>query len=750
MTSGRCSVVVLLVVMGCCLIVDRAVAAAEPPADVVTFNRDVAPVIFAHCSGCHHPGEAAPFSLLTYEDVCRRAKQVVEVTHLGFMPPWLPKAGAVEFVGERRLSDRERQMLARWLNAGTPRGEPKDLPPAPTFVEGWQTGTPDLVLESPEYRLAAQDKDVFRNFVVPVPLVEPRWVQSIELRPTNPRVTHHARLGVDSSNESVRRDAQDPEPGYAGMAWAQDPDGQLVIWAPGVVASAGTPGIAWRLFPRSVLVLHTHMQPSGKPEAVKFRIGIHFAKEPPTQRPLMMRVGSCDIDIPAGVKHHVVTDSYTLPVDVDVAAIFPHAHSLCTALRVSAELPTGATQPLITIEHFDENWHDAYRYRNPVRLPRGTRLVSTFAYDNTDENVRNRNHPARRVVYGSNVTDEMADVYLTVTPVRPDQRAALAEDYRRYALRSEITGHKKSLELYLDNPWSLEGLATCYVGTGEFARAISTLQQRLQTGPAEVYPVVGLGMARLSSGDTTSAETELRRGIAMDAEYPLAWFGLAKTLLAQQKSEPAEQAFRRTIELAPGLSDARLGLAELLVQRRRLDEAERECVAALDNSPDPAAVHLKLGEISAKRKNYDQALEHFTRAREAAPYTHPPKVLLAVSCTSDGDTERGVSLLRQSRTEEPSYPVTPLLLGQLAARQQQWPAAREQFAAAAALPIPDNWPESHRRRFLVLLHSERFRLAQQLQDLPLAKDSLAKWIEAEPENQKLRQMYEAVRAEEGR
>src|SRR5213075_428827 len=115
------------------------------------------------------------------------------------------------------------------------------------------------------------------------------------LRPDNPRVTHHARLGVDSSNESIRRDAEDEEPGYAGMAWGQDPDGQLVIWAPGMVADPGAADIAWRLYPRTSLVLHTHMQPSGKPEVVTFRIGIRFASEAPKAHPVMMRIGSGEI-----------------------------------------------------------------------------------------------------------------------------------------------------------------------------------------------------------------------------------------------------------------------------------------------------------------------------------------------------------------------------------------------------------------------------------------------------------------------
>ncbi|HEY1381936.1 MAG TPA: hypothetical protein VGF55_34375, partial [Gemmataceae bacterium] len=361
-------------------------ASGRDDAGPVTFARHVAPIVFARCAPCHHPGEAAPFSLLTYDDVRRRARQIADVTQKRFMPPWMPRAGCGDFVGERRLTDRELAVLKEWAAAGAPPGDESEMPAAPEFADGWQAGTPDLVLETPAYTLSSRDRDVFRNFVVPIHLDGPRWVRSIELRPNNPRVTHHARLGVDASDESIRRDAEDDEPGYAGMAWGQDPDGQLVMWAPGVVADRGTPGVAWRLYPQTCLVLHTHMQPSGKPEVVQFRVGIHFADAPPEQHPALLRIGTCDIDIPAGARHHTVTDRYVLPIDVDVYTIFPHAHSLCRQLQVVAERPDGSREPLIAIDQFDENWHDSYRYRHPVRLPRGTRLVSTFTYDNTDDN----------------------------------------------------------------------------------------------------------------------------------------------------------------------------------------------------------------------------------------------------------------------------------------------------------------------------------------------------------------------------
>ena len=335
--------------------------------------RDVAPIVFAKCAPCHHPGEAAPFSLLTYDDVRHRASQIVDVTQRRFMPPWLPNASCDQFVGERRLTDRELATLKQWVDAGSPSGDKSQTPAVPEFADGWQTGTPDLVLETPAYTLSSQDRDVFRNFVVPVHLESPRWVQSIELRPCNPRVTHHARLGVDSSNESTRRDAEDNQPGYPGMAWGQDPDGQLVDLGARHGCQSRNAGSRLADVSPPSLVLHTHMQPSGKPEIVQFRVGIHFAKHA-DQHPAMLRVGTCDIDIPAGEHRHTVKDQYVLPVDVDVQTIFPHAHSLCQSLRVVAEPPDGLQVQLIAIDHFDENWHDLYRYRQPVRLPRGTRI----------------------------------------------------------------------------------------------------------------------------------------------------------------------------------------------------------------------------------------------------------------------------------------------------------------------------------------------------------------------------------------
>ena len=148
-------------------------APSTPAVKEVTFNRDVAPILFANCSSCHHPGDAAPFSLLTYDDARKRHKQIVDVTRRRFMPPWQPAPGHGEFAGARRLTDEQIQTLADWAKAGAPRGELGDLPAEPKFVDGWQLGKPDLILETPEYELMAHGGDQFRNFVIPIDIETP-------------------------------------------------------------------------------------------------------------------------------------------------------------------------------------------------------------------------------------------------------------------------------------------------------------------------------------------------------------------------------------------------------------------------------------------------------------------------------------------------------------------------------------------------------------------------------------------------
>ncbi len=718
----------------------NAQVAPSGSADSVTFCRDIAPILYTRCANCHRPGETAPFSLLTYRNAKARAAQIRDVTHRRFMPPWLPDGGDYIFQGERRLSEAEIELLGKWVAAGTPEGDARDLPPQPKFTSGWQLGTPDLVVESPAFELSADGPDRFRNFVLTVPLKQTRWIRAVELRPENPRVTHHARLGIDTTRESERRDAADPQPGYEGMAWGQDPKGQLITWTPGMLPDFGTAGAAWKLSPETKLVLHTHMQTSGKPEVVRFRVGLHYADSAPSVYPFILRIGSRDIDIPAGANRYEANDEYTLPIDVDVRSIFPHAHKLCQEIKVTAKLPDGTTHSLIAIRHFDEKWHDKYRFAEPLRLPQGTRLATHFTYDNSAANVRNPHDPPQRVVYGSNASDEMSDVYLQVTPVYPDQYAVLEEHQQHAEVRSKIVGYGKTLELYPTDIWSLEGLASCYVADHRPNEAVKLLKDRTQIAQDSTQATIILGMASLVSGDAKSAAECMRQVIHADDQLPLAWLGLGQALVAIEDYDAAEKAFGRALAIAPRLTVARLDFVDLLVRRQRLDEAAAAAKTAVELAPDEHLPLLKQANIYARQKNYEASLASFAAARKLAPFVYSPQCSLAIACYEYGDEQAANRLLSEAVRLDATDPVPRFFLGQIARRNAAWPEARQYLQRALDLPVPRTWPASHVHQFLKLVYTEQLLLAQQLQDAELARQVLTAWAKFEPDNAAVRKL----------
>lgn len=229
------------VISGVLLSVASAVPVAQAP---VTFTRDVAPLLYAHCAECHRPNGAAPFSLLTYADARLRARLMTVVTERRIMPPWQPLREGPPLKGARHLDERALRVLRQWVADGTPEGNPSDLPAAPPEAPEWQLGTPDLIVSMPEpFDLPGGGADSFRNFVLPVKVAGTRYVQAIEFRPGNPRAVHHARVMVDDSGTSRRLDAGEPGPGYGGMdtPGARFPDGFCLGWAGASAPSARPP-----------------------------------------------------------------------------------------------------------------------------------------------------------------------------------------------------------------------------------------------------------------------------------------------------------------------------------------------------------------------------------------------------------------------------------------------------------------------------------------------------------------------------
>jgi len=534
-------------------------AVAEPAASTVTFNKDVAPILFSQCATCHRPGGSAGSTLLTFDDARRRARQIAAVTASRTMPPWKPEPGFGEFAGNRRLTDRQIETFQRWVDGGLVEGARADLPRQPEWPSGWDLGTPDLVLTMPEYTLRAGGPDMFRNFVIHVPTGVSRFVRAWQFRPGN-RVVHHATMQIDTDGTSRRYDDQDAESGYEGLIApsARAPDGFFLDWAPGHQAAVAVPNTAWPLPKDSDLVMMLHLRPSGKVERVQASIGLYFSDSPPAQLPVMLRLTRQNLDIPAGQSAYRVTDSFTLPIDVDVYTVQPHAHYLAHEMRGIARLPDGTIRPLILIKQWDFDWQDVYHYAAPVFLPAGSTLSIDYTYDNSSANPRNPHAPPVRVTYGQQTSDEMAELWFQVVPRDPQQRAALTRSLYAKVLPEEINGRQMMLAKDPGNVALHDDLALMYVETGRMASAIEEFKASLKLRPDLAAARFNVGAALLAAGDRRGARPYFEQTLAADPNHAVAHSNLGALLQADGDLSGAMSHYRRALDLAPADAEIQL------------------------------------------------------------------------------------------------------------------------------------------------------------------------------------------------
>ncbi|HWB87288.1 MAG TPA: hypothetical protein VG675_24310 [Bryobacteraceae bacterium] len=412
-----------------------ACLAGAAPSAVPTFNHDIAPILYENCAACHRPGQVAPFALLTYQDAAKRAALIAAVTAKRYMPPWKAEPGYGNFKDERRLTEGQIALIQQWAQHGAPEGRAADKPAPPQFASGWQAGKPDAVYTATEpFSIPADGPDLYRCFVVPLNLTTDRYVKTVEFHPGDPRVVHHALFYLDTSGEARKLDDAAPGPGYPCFGGPQiAPSGSLGGWAPGANPAPVPEGAAHFVPKDADLVMQIHYHPSGKPETDQSSMGLMFT-EKPTKGLAGMELGTYLINIPAGDANHVVTDWILVPEDAELTGITPHAHLLCTDMKVNARLPGGKMEPLIWIKDWDFNWQGQYRYAEPVKLPKGTRVEMRFVYDNSAANVHNPSNPPRRVSFGEQTTDEMALVFLQLVLPHPGDVPA----FRRAVILSRL------------------------------------------------------------------------------------------------------------------------------------------------------------------------------------------------------------------------------------------------------------------------------------------------------------------------
>ena len=551
--SGFASVALLLAVP----------AFAQTP----TYSKDVAPVLFARCATCHHPGGAGPFSVLTYADVKPKATLIAAATKSRYMPPWKAEPVPGGFVGQTRLTDEEISLLQRWVDGGAVEGNPRDLPAAPRIEHGWQLGKPDLVVTpAAAFSVPPNGTDVFRIFVIPLPVDRLRYVRGLEFRPGNPRVVHHANIRVDRTRASRRLDEADPEAGYDGLIphSAMYPDGHFLGWTPGQVAPLLPRGLAWRLDRDSDLVVEVHMQPDGRSETVQPSIGLYFTEDAPERTPLMLRLGRQGIDMPPGVADYTTADSFVLPVDVEIEAVQPHAHYRAREVHGTATLPDGTVKHLIDITDWDFRWQHVYRYVQPLKLPKGTTLAMRFTFDNSASNPRNPQQPPVRVRWGQRSRDEMGDLWIQALPGSENDLNVLERAFRPKVLAEDTIGYEREIEREPDNVSLHDDVAQIYLTLGRTDEAVKHFAASVKLNPSSASTHFNLGTALIVAGRGEEARAEFDRALAIRPDYAQAHNNLGSLFLQQGRAADALGHFREALRIEPGNVEAQSNLGTAL------------------------------------------------------------------------------------------------------------------------------------------------------------------------------------------
>lgn len=388
----------------------------------VTYNKDIAPIIYNHCMSCHRQGEIGPMSLTNYEEVKNWAGTIRYVTDQRIMPPWKADHTYSRFLGENYLNDDQIKKIADWVDGGLIEGAANDLPPAPVFPVNSLLGTPDLVLSFKQsFTHKGNGKDEYRYFVLPTGLIQNKKLKAIELRPGNTKIVHHALFFADKTGKAKLYDSQTPEYGFSADDF-QDFDAFEVInreqfpgYVPGQKARYFPDGLAQDLPANSDLVIQMHYAPWGADEKDSSTVNIFFADaDEVVDRTVKGRI-MLPFDLVGGANSFFLnpnqvkkfTGVYTVPFDVSLIGLSPHMHYLGKNWEVVLENPDGTKTNLIRINDWDFNWQGDYYFNKYIYAKKGSKIRATATYDNTANNPANPTSPPKFVTWGEGTKDEM-------------------------------------------------------------------------------------------------------------------------------------------------------------------------------------------------------------------------------------------------------------------------------------------------------------------------------------------------------
>lgn len=381
----------------------------------ITYARDVAPILNRRCVSCHRPGEVGPFALTTYKNAAGWAETIREVVADGRMPPWHANPQHGRFANDPRLSDAEKRTLGDWADAGCPEGDPADVPPLPTFPDGWAI-EPDAVYELPKaIELPATGVIEYQYVVVDPGFTHDVWVRAAEVRPGNRAVVHHVNVFLQAPWVAG---GDSGKPAWASGGWAY-----LSVYTPGTPPLQLPPGSAMRVPAGWKLLFSLHYAATGKPETDRTRLGLTFA-DPATVRQEVMTqaVEATDFAIPPHAADFRLERSNRLPCDATLLALLPHMHLRGKSYRFEAIYPCGSREILLDVPRYHVAWQHRYVLAEPKRLPAGTELRASATYDNSAANPINPD-PSVTVRFGEQTTDEMFlgyyEIALDATQPRP-------------------------------------------------------------------------------------------------------------------------------------------------------------------------------------------------------------------------------------------------------------------------------------------------------------------------------------------
>lgn len=389
-------------------------------AQPITWSEHIAPIIYNNCTRCHRQGEVAPFPLTSYTEVASRGQMIRYVTDIKYMPPWKADLSYQRYLGESTLTDDQIQKIATWVAEGMVQGNPALEPPLPVFPTGSQIGVPDKVVSfTQKYLHRGTNQDVYRYFVLPTQLTENKTLVSLEMRPGNNSIVHHALFWEDTTGSARASDLATPEYGFEnlGSNILGALNNQLPGYVPGMRPIVYSHGIGQRLSRNGDLLVQIHYAPSATDQYDSSSVNLFFAAASSTPPrlvkshvmvpfPFLGTIFPGPFIIPPNTVREF-HGQYRLTEKVSLLNLTPHMHKLGNRWRVFAVTPTNDTVNLIKINDWDFNWQSTYSFKRPIVLPANTMIHAFATYDNTTANINNPNNPPRQVGWGEGTSDEM-------------------------------------------------------------------------------------------------------------------------------------------------------------------------------------------------------------------------------------------------------------------------------------------------------------------------------------------------------